>query len=152
MKIAVGCDPNASEMKNIILELVRSGGFEVTDFGSDDPIYANTAHKVARAVASGEFERGILFCGTGLGMSLAANKVPGAYAVVCSDQYSVERSILSNNANVLALGSQVHGIELAKKIVLQWLELRYEKGGRSESKIQGIYNVEKEYVKLTSDV
>ena len=147
MKIAVGCDPNALGFKNVIIDVIKSKGFEIVDFGNDDPIYANTAHTVARAVASNECERGLLFCGTGLGMSLAANKVPGAYAVVCSDSYSVERSILSNNSNILALGSLVHGVELAKQIVLQWLSLHYEPGGRSESKIQGIYNVEKEYFK-----
>ena len=147
MKIAIGCDPNAVEMKREIIKLIESKGFDVVDYGSDDPIYANTAHTVAFAVASKECERGLLFCGTGLGMSLAANKVPGAYAVVGSDSYSVERSILSNNANILALGSQVHGIEMAKQIVLQWLKLRYEPGGRSEAKVQGIHDVEARYLK-----
>jgi ribose 5-phosphate isomerase B len=147
MKIAVGNDPNASAMKNILVDTLRAAGHEVVEYGGEDPIYAHTARAVARAVASGACERGLLFCGTGLGMCLAANKVPGAYAVVCSDSYSVERSILSNNANILALGSLVHGIELAKIIVLQWLSLHYEPGGRSESKVQGIYTVEKEYIK-----
>ncbi len=147
MKIAIGCDPNASGLKNALKEVISAQGYEVTDYGSDDPIYANTAWAVARAVASKECERGILLCGTGLGMSLAANKVPGAYAVVCSDNYSVERSILSNNANILALGAQVLGIEIAKQLVLHWLELRYEQGGRSEAKIQRIYTIEEEYMK-----
>ena len=142
MKVAIGCDPNALELKNILKESVVAQGYEVVD-----PIYANTAFLVARAVSSKECERGILLCGTGLGMCLAANKVPGAYAVVCSDNYSVERSILSNNANILALGAQVLGIEVVKQIVLHWLELRYEHGGRSEVKIQRIYSIESEYMK-----
>jgi len=147
MKIAIGCDPNASTLKNQLIEVMQSNGYEVTDYGSDDPIYANTALAVAQAVAAKESERGILLCGTGLGMSLAANKVPGAYAVVCSDFYSVERSILSNNANILAIGAQVLGTELAKQIVLHWLQLRYEHGGRSEAKIQHIYKIEDEFMK-----
>lgn len=147
MKVAIGCDPNALELKNILKESIIAQGYEVVDYGGEDPIYANTALLVARAVSSKECERGILLCGTGLGMCLAANKVPGAYAVVCSDNYSVERSILSNNANILALGAQVLGIEVVKQIVLHWLELRYEHGGRSEVKIQRIYSIESEYMK-----
>lgn len=148
MKIAIGCDPNASALKNTLKDIISQRGYEVVDYGSDDPIYANTALQVARAVSSQVCDRGILLCGTGLGMCLAANKVPGAYAVVCSDNYSVERSVLSNNVNILALGAQVLGVELAKQIVLHWLELRYKQGGRSDAKIERIYSIEKEYMKL----
>ena len=147
MRVAIGCDPNASTLKDVLKAEMNAHGYEVLDLGSDDPIYANTALKVACAVSSKECDRGILLCGTGLGMSLAANKVPGAYAVVCSDNYSVERSILSNNANILAIGAQVLGLEVAKQIVLHWLELRYDHGGRSELKIQRIYSIENEYMK-----
>jgi ribose 5-phosphate isomerase B len=80
-------------------------------------------------------------------MALTANKVPGAYAVTCSDSYSVERSILSNNANILTLGAQTHGIEPAKKEVLHWLTLQYVAGGRSQDKIERIYAIEKSYLK-----
>jgi ribose 5-phosphate isomerase B len=137
-------------MKEALKEVIAAHGHDVEDYGSDDPIYANTALKVGRAVASQACERGVLLCGTGLGMCLAANKVPGVYAVVCSDNYSVERSILSNNVNVLTLGAQVLGIEVAKQLVLHWLELRYEHGGRSEAKIQRIYSIEDEYMKPPS--
>lgn len=147
MKIAIGCDPNALVLKNTLKGIISERGYEVIDYGSDDPIYANTALQVARAVSSHECDRGILLCGTGLGMCLAANKVPGAYAAVCSDNYSAERSILSNNVNILALGAQVLGIEVAKQIVLHWLELRYEAGGRSDVKIERIYSIENEYMK-----
>ncbi len=142
MKIAIGCDPNAMSLKNTLKDTLLDNGYEVVDFGSEDPIYGNTV-----AVSDKQCDRGILFCGTGLGMSLAANKVPGAYAVVCSDKYSLERSILSNNANILAIGAQVMGAELAKTNVLDWLRLEYVHGGRSESKINRIYAIESEYMK-----
>ena len=148
-KIAIGCDPNASGLKEIILNHIVSLGFEVKDFGSNDPIYANTAFAVAEAVSSGEFTRGILLCGTGIGVCLAANKVFGARAVNCTDAFSVERSIKSNNANILTFGSQVIGVELAKTLVTNWLSYEYETGGRSEPKIQRISEYEKEHIKRT---
>ena len=80
MKIVFGCDPNASDFKEQLMAYVKELGHEVTDFGSDDPIYANVAIKCAKAVAAGEFDRGIVVCGTGIGVSIAANKVKGAYA------------------------------------------------------------------------
>lgn len=148
-KIAIGCDPNALELKETLINHLESLGYEVADFGSDDPIYANTAREVAEVVVEGRCNRGILICGTGLGMSLAANKVKGAYAVTCSDPYSVERSIRSNNVNLLTLGSMVIGEELAKYLVTLWLSVHYESGGRSEPKIQRIYDIEKEYFKIS---
>jgi len=138
-KVAIGCDPNATDhkvaMKNHLTEL----GYEYEDFGSDDPIYANVAIKVSEAVATGKFERGILICGTGIGVCIAANKVPGAYAALCSDVFSTERSIKSNNVNIMTMGAQVTGIELAKKLVEVWMKSEYVPGGRSECKIQRIY-------------
>jgi ribose 5-phosphate isomerase B len=86
-------------------------------------------------------------CGTGVGMSIAANKVPGAYAANCADPYATERSIKSNNANILTLGSQVIGPELAKTLVTIWMASVYEPGGRSEPKIQRIYDYAKEHQK-----
>ena len=139
-KIAVGCDPNAAGLKEVIKETVEELGHTCDDFGSDDPIYANVAIEVAEAVASGKYDRGILMCGTGIGVCLAANKVKGAYAASCMDPYSAERSILSNNCNILALGSQVTGTELARYLVKVWLEAEYQPGGRSEPKIQRIYD------------
>ena len=143
MKIAIGCDPNAKDLKKYMWDVLKDNGYEVADYGSEDPIYANTALKVAEAVASGECDRGMLFCGTGLGVCLAANKVPGAYAVVCGDEYSMERSILSNNANILTFGQQVHGPLLARSVALKWLSLEYKPGGRSQAKIDRIYEIEK---------
>jgi ribose 5-phosphate isomerase B len=146
-KIAIGCDPNASGLKEIIKAHLSQLGYEWEDYGSDDPIYANVAIKVAEEVASGKHERGILMCGTGIGMSISANKVPGAYAALCADPYSTERSRKSNNANIMTLGSQVIGPELAKSLVTIWLASEYTPGGRSEPKIQRIYDYSDEHQK-----
>ncbi|GAF86970.1 unnamed protein product [marine sediment metagenome] len=143
-KIAIGCDPNASGLKEVVKQQLTDLGYEYEDYGSDDPIYANVAIKVAEQVASGVHERGILICGTGIGMGIAANKIPGAYAALCADAYSTERSIKSNNANIMTLGSQVTGPELAKSFVKIWMESEYVPGGRSEPKIQRIYDYAKD--------
>jgi ribose 5-phosphate isomerase B len=146
-KIAIGCDPNASGLKGVIKAHLSQLGYEWEDYGSDDPIYANVAIKVAEAVAGGKHERGILLCGTGIGMSIAANKVPGAYAALCADPYSTERSRKSNNANIMTLGSQVIGPELAKSLVSIWMASEYTPGGRSEPKVQRIYDYAEEHQK-----
>ena len=146
-KIAIGCDPNAAGLKEAIIKHLAEMGYECKDYGSDDPIYANVAIDVAEAVASGKHDRGILMCGTGIGMSITANKVSGAYAALCADAYSTERSIKSNNANIMTLGEQVTGVELAKSLVTIWMKAEYESGGRSEHKIQRIYEYAKEHNK-----
>ena len=143
-KVAVGCDPNASEFKEAIIKHLADLGYEWEDYGSDDPIYANVAIQVAEAVAGGRHDRGILICGTGIGMCIAANKVRGAYAALCSDPYSTERSRKSNNANIMTLGAQVMGLELAKTLVTIWMNSEYVPGGRSESKIRRICEYAKE--------
>ena len=143
-KIAIGCDPNAAELKAAVKQQLSDLGYECEDYGSEDPIYANVAIKVAEQVAAGVHDRGILICGTGIGMCITANKVPGAYAALCSDAYSAERSIKSNNANIMTMGSQVTGVELAKSLVKIWLESKYVPGGRSEPKIQRIYDYAKD--------
>ncbi|MFN2275595.1 MAG: RpiB/LacA/LacB family sugar-phosphate isomerase [Anaerolineales bacterium] len=141
--IAIGADPNAFQLKDILVEHIRSMGYQVEDYSRDDPIYANIAVELAEAVVRGEHHSGVLICGTGIGMSIAANKVPGAYAALCSDPYSTERARLSNNANIMTLGAQVMGPELAKALVSIWLGNEYVSGGRSEPKIQRIYEYEK---------
>jgi ribose 5-phosphate isomerase B len=146
-KIAIGCDPNAGALKQAIIQHLADLGFECEDYGSDDPIYANVAIDVAEAVAAGKHDRGILMCGTGIGMSIAANKVPGAYAALCSDAYSTERSIKSNNVNIMTLGEQVTGVELAKSLVSIWMAAEYSPGGRSEPKIKRICDYAKEHEK-----
>ena len=146
-KIAIGCDPNAAGLKQAIIKHLAQLGYECEDYGSDDPIYANVAFDVAEAVAAGKHDRGILMCGTGIGMSIAANKVPGAYAALCSDAYSTERSIKSNNVNIMTLGQQVTGVELAKSLVSIWMASQYSPGGRSEPKIQRICEYAREHEK-----
>ena len=101
MKIAMGCDPNAEEYKKEMIQYVRELGHEVTDFGSEDVIYAHVAQNVAEKVAAKEYDRGILFCGTGIGVMLAANKVKGAYAANVQNVYSAKRACLSNNCNII---------------------------------------------------
>ena len=146
-KIAIGCDPNAVGLKEAIIKHLAELGYECEDYGSEDPIYANVAIEVAEAVAAGKHDRGILMCGTGIGVSIAANKVPGAYAALCSDAYSTERSIKSNNVNIMTLGEQVTGVELAKSLVSIWMNSEYVPGGRSEPKIQRICDYAREHEK-----
>ena len=143
-KIAIGCDPNAADLKEVVKQQLADLGYEYEDYGSEDPVYANVAIKVAEQVAAGAHDRGILICGTGIGMCIAANKVPGVYAALCADAYSTERSIKSNNANIMTLGSQVTGSELAKSLVKIWMASEYVPGGRSQPKIQRIYDYAKD--------
>jgi ribose 5-phosphate isomerase B len=135
LSVAIGCDPNATALKELIKSQLTEMGHTVKDFGSDDPIYARVAFDVGEAVASGEFNRVILLCGTGIGMSIAANKVPGVFAALCSDTYSAERAIKSNNANVMAIGAFTTGREVAKQIVKTWMEAKWETGTSSEPKV-----------------
>ncbi len=146
-KVAIGCDPNAAELKQVLKTHLAQMGYQTEDYGSDDPIYANVAFAVAEAVAAGKHERGILLCGTGIGVCIAANKVPGAYAALCSDVYSTERSRKSNNANIMTMGSQVVGPELAKALVGVWMKSEYVPGGRSEPKVQRIAEYAHEHQK-----
>ena len=140
MKVAVGCDPNATNLKLAVIDELRALGHEVRDFGSDDPIYANVVIEVAESVANGDYERGVVLCGTGIGASIAANKVPGAYCALVTDCYQAERAALSNNANMVALGAQVTGEQVARLMVRTYMSNAYEPGGRSEPKIQRIYD------------
>ena len=142
MKIAVGCDPNATDYKLALIPFVESLGHEVTDFGSDDPIYANVAVDVAEAVAAGKFDRGLLFCGTGIGVSIAANKVKGAYAACVHDVYKAQRAELSNNANIITMGAQVVGLELAKMMIKEYLGCTFDPASRSMPKVQRILDYE----------
>jgi len=143
-KVAIGCDPNAKDLKEVIKRELKELGHECEDYGSEDPVYANVAIKVAEAVAAGKFDRGILVCGTGIGMSIAANKVPGAYAALVSDAYSAERARKSNNANIMTMGAFTTGVEHAKVLVRIWMESEYTPGGKSEPKVQRIVAYDKQ--------
>ena len=135
LTVAIGCDPNAVTLKEIIKVQLKETGYTVTDFGSDDPVYARVAFTVGEAVAAKSFDRGILLCGTGIGMSIAANKVPGIYAALCADTYSAERAIKSNNSNILTIGAFTTGSEVAKQIVKTWMDARWQLGTASEPKV-----------------
>ena len=135
LTIAIGCDPNATALKEVIISQLKGMGYTVKDFGSEDPVYARVAFAVGEAVAAHEYDRGILLCGTGIGMSIAANKVPGIYAALCCDTYSAERAIKSNNSNVLTIGAFTTGVEVAKQIVKVWMESEWQQGTTSEPKV-----------------
>jgi ribose 5-phosphate isomerase B len=146
MKIAIGSDHLGLELKNIIRDFLKDKKIEVNDFGtmSKEPIdYPDIAEKVAKIVAREDYERGILICGTGIGMAIAANKVKGIRAAVCHDLYSAERSRKSNNAQIMAIGALIIGPELAKKLVEVWLNSEFQ-GGRSERKVRKIMEIEAE--------
>ena len=136
MKIAIGCDPNAQDAKMELIQFMESKGYgEITDFGSEDPIYANTATKVAEEVASGAYDRGILICGTGLGVSIAANKVKGAYAALLTDVYSAKRARLSNDANIACFGAFTIGNKLQEELVDAFLTNEFVPGCASQPKV-----------------
>ena len=142
MKVAFGCDPNATDLKMALIKKAEELGHETADLGSDDPIYANTAIDVAKAVAAGEYDRGVVVCGTGIGVSIAANKVKGAYCANIHDVYQAERATLSNNANMIAMGSQVMGVKLAEKLLEEYLKYTYDPNGRSGEKVQAVCDYE----------
>ena len=147
MKIVFGCDPNATDFKLHLMEFVKGLGHEVADFGSDDPIYANVAIKCAQAVAAGEYDRAIVVCGTGIGVSIAANKVKGAYAACIHDVYQAQRAALSNNANVITMGSQIIGEKLARCMVEEYLANTFDPNSRSKDKVLRIVDFENEQIK-----
>lgn len=143
MKIAIGCDPNAADLKNILVPFIEKLGHDVKDYGSDDPVYANVAFALGKDVAGGICDRGILICGTGIGVSIAANKVKGVYAACVNNVYQAQRATLSNNANIITLGSLVTGSELAKCLVETYLAHSFDPSSRSAPKVERIVEYEK---------
>jgi ribose 5-phosphate isomerase B len=138
--VAIGSDEAGFELKARLCEVIRAEGFEVRDFGchSPEPVdYPDVALELARAVARGEHERGVLICGTGIGMAITANKVPGVRAAQAHDPYSAERARKSNDAQVLTLGARVIGPELAATLVRIWLHSEFA-GGASARKVAKI--------------
>ncbi len=148
MKIAIGCDPNAQQAKEELIQFMNQKNYgEITDFGSTDPIYANTAVKVAEAVASKEYDRGIIICGTGIGVSIAANKVKGAYAALLSDVYSAKRARLSNDANIACMGAFTTGNKLREELVDAFLSNEFVPGCSSQPKVDAFIEYESEHSK-----
>lgn len=145
MKIGIGNDHVAVEYKNIIKDYIEEKyGYEVINYGTDTEErfdYPISGEAVANAVVSGEVDKGILICGTGVGIGIAANKVNGIRCITCSEPYSALLSRKHNNTNILSFGARVIGIELAKMIVDAWLTGEYE-GGRHQIRIDMIKNIE----------
>ncbi|CAI0690218.1 ribose 5-phosphate isomerase B [Serratia ficaria] len=133
LPIAIGADDAAIELKDLIVAYLRQRDIPVTDYTEDRAagggIYPDIAYRVAQAIKAEQHQRGILLCGTGIGMSIVANKVPGIRAAQCHDTYSAQRARKSNDAQIITLGARVIGAELAKTIVAAWLESEFEGGG-----------------------
>lgn len=145
MRIGIGNDHTAVEYKQIISDYIREKyGYEVVNYGTDTSEsydYPLAGEKVANAVASGEVDLGIAICGTGIGISLAANKVRGIRCAVCSEPYSAMLSRQHNNSNMIAFGARVIGIEMAKMIVDCWLTAEFQ-GGRHQRRVDLIHAIE----------
>lgn len=142
--IAIGNDHAGFELKKTVTDVLEEYGIEYKDFGcysTDKAEYPIYAQKVADAVASGECERGVLICGTGIGISIAANKVKGIRAAVCTDPLCAKLSRLHNNSNILAMGARITGRELAKEILKAWLDTEFE-GDRHQARIDDISKIE----------
>ena len=144
MKIAIGNDHVGVELKQHLIQYLTDKGHELVNFGTDDPAsnhYPIFAQKVANAVVSGECERGILICGTGLGISIAANKVKGVRCALCSEPVSCELSRQHNNANIVAMGARIIGPVMAEAIVDTFLETEFL-GGRHQMRVDMISAIE----------
>ncbi len=145
-RLIVGCDNAAVDFKNTVAAFLKEQGYDVEDAGindgKDDTAYAHIAEKVALKVLAEPGSRGILFCGTGIGMAISANKVPGIRAACIHDAFSAERAALSNNVNIVTMGARVVAVQLAMKLLKEWLPLRYV-DGPSTPKIEAIHDVER---------
>lgn len=147
MKIAIGSDHNAYQLKETIKEFLADTEHEVIDFGchSEEEVdYPDVAFEVAEAISQGKAERGILVCGTGIGVNIAANKYPGIRAAQAHDTYSAERAQLSNNAQIITMGAQIIGPEAAKKVVEAYLNVSWAEG--SKRKVDKIIANEQKFV------
>ncbi|BEV14127.1 ribose 5-phosphate isomerase B [Herbaspirillum sp. DW155] len=144
MKIGIGCDEAAYALKEVIKGHLAAKGLDVVDYGTHDTepvIYPDIAFAVAEQIRQGVIGRAVLLCGTGIGMAISANKVPGVRAAQCHDTYSAERASKSNDAQIITLGARVVGTELAKAIVDTWLAAEFS-GGRSTEKLERIKEYE----------
>jgi ribose 5-phosphate isomerase B len=145
--IVMGADHFGLPLKNVVRDYLREKGYAVDDLGvnSETPIdYPDVGAAVAEAVAAGKYERGVLICGTGAGMAIVANKVPGVRAVCVNDPYTAERAVASNNAQIITMGSQITGPAVAKKLIDIWLESEFQ-GGRSAPKVAKINQLDEKY-------
>lgn len=149
MKVGFGSDHAGIELKKHLMDHLTEKGYECIDYGNYDPEdrgddYPKPGRLVAEAVKNGEVEKGVLVCGTGLGISLAANKVPGIRAAVCSEPYTAQMAVRHNNCQILSMGARVVGRDLAKMIVDTFFGAEFE-GGRHASRVDMISQIEKDY-------
>ncbi|HCX61774.1 ribose 5-phosphate isomerase B [Sedimentibacter sp.] len=145
MKIVLGCDHGGFELKEVIKKHLINCGYDITDIGAyntDSVDYPDFGERAARMVADNEADRGIIICGTGIGISIAANKVKGIRCALCTNEYMAKMSRMHNNANMLALGARVLGNGLSVDIVDVWLSTEFE-GGRHENRVKKITDIEK---------
>lgn len=148
MKLAIGADSAGMPLLEVVRKVLNERGIDYEDYGvnpDDGQIYPDIAQTVSERVAAGEADRGVLVCGTGIGMSITANKVPGVRAALVHDTYSAERAQLSNNAQVITMGARVIGPVLAQKIVETWLDNQYEDNERSGSKVRRMIEIDDAY-------
>jgi RpiB/LacA/LacB family sugar-phosphate isomerase len=147
MKIVIGADSAGKPLLDAIAAHLRGKpGLEITDL-SQSGYYAHLADRAASAIRDGEYERGILICGTGIGVCISANKVPGIRAALTHDTYSAERAAKSNDAQIITMGSRVIGPELAKAIVDRWLESQFDRQGPSAGNVEAIDSLDRKYAK-----
>ena len=146
LRVAIDCDDAAIDLKNIVYRFLKEKDVDITDLnyaGDGDAMYPEIGYNLAMKVKDNEYDRGILICGTGLGMSIIANKVEGIWAGLCHDVYSAQRLRNSNNANVITMGQRVIGPELAKLIVEAFLESDFD-GGGSQPKVDQMKSLEQQ--------
>ena len=154
MKVGFGCDHAAIDLKDELIQYMTEKGFDCIDYGTgyDESgeimkcDYPQKGREVGEAVVSGQVDYGVLMCGTGIGISMAANKVPGVRAAVCSEPYSARLTKQHNNANIIAFGARVVGSELAKMILDEFFRAEFE-GGRHQRRVEMITNIEEAYSK-----
>lgn len=152
MRIAIGSDHAGLELKTEVISLLRELGHQCLDHGTDTPAsvdYPDFGEKVSYDVSKGKVDRGILICGTGIGMSIVANKFPFVRAALCNDLFSAKMSRLHNDANILIMGGRIIGKDLAKEIVRTWLETTFE-GGRHQGRLQKISLIEQRALRQSS--
>lgn len=147
MKLAVGCDHAGYPLKKELVRFLKSSGYDVVDLGTDsvEPVdYPDYARSVGRAVAEGKAERGLIVCGSGVGASIAANKIKGVRAGTCHDTFSARQGVEDDDMNVLCLGGRIIGLELAKEILRAFLSAEFSRQERHERRLKKVLQIEAE--------
>ena len=146
MKVSIACDHGGFDLKNVLAGWLRDNNYYVIDLGNEvfniNDDYPDFAEKVARSIVSGESERGIVICGSGVGACIAANKIKGAWAAVCHDTYSARQGVEHDNMNILCLGARIIGVELAKEVVPAFLGATFLARGKYKRRLEKIIKLE----------